>query len=55
MIMSKLDQIQEHSSKSKKSKGMSAAVEATEEIRRWVSKIYFFITLQITGGTCLDS
>jgi hypothetical protein len=42
MIMSKLDQI-ESNSKSKKNKGMDAAVEATEEIRRWVSNLILIL------------
>jgi len=39
MIFSKLDQITQNSSGNKKGGGMGAAVEATEEIRKWGSKI----------------
>jgi hypothetical protein len=40
MIFSKLDQITKNSSGNKKAAGMGAAVEATDEIRKWVSKIF---------------
>ena len=40
MIFSKLDQITKNSSGNKKQAGMGAAVEATDEIRKWVSQIF---------------
>lgn len=35
MIFSKLDQITQNATGNKKAGGMGAAVEATEEIRKW--------------------
>jgi hypothetical protein len=50
--MSKLDQIQ-HNLDSDKSEGLGAAVEATEEIRRWVRNLR---SLNIClGGTSLGA
>jgi len=37
LLMAKLDQIEHNHSDKGENKGMGAAVEATEEIRRWVS------------------
>lgn len=38
MVMAKLDQIVANASKGKSKKGMSDAVAANEEIRKWVNK-----------------
>jgi sodium/potassium-transporting ATPase subunit alpha len=59
MIMSKLDQIQKNANK-KSDKGMNAAVEATEEIRKWEEhmwdhdKLYQKFGTNRTTGLTLD-
>jgi len=52
MIMSKLDQIQKNASKKKgDKKGMGAAVEATEEIRKWEEHMWDHDKLYQKFGT----
>jgi len=52
LILARLDQIQ-HNLDPAKNMGLGAAVEATEEIRRWVRTLLFL--KRCLGGTCMGN